>query len=215
MSRKAFPEPAGSAFQKGAAKAESLSQWYLYWRFIVAALTRQGQIGAIVPSQRFLVRQMISPISAEYRGRIVELGAGNGALTVQLAAKCRKAKVLACEINPGLARDVRSRLVTAGLDQRVQVVTEPAEQVLSRIEAGPSQARPDFVVSGIPLGNMMKGRAEALIECIHRALGPGGMYIQFQYSLLDRKKVKTRFAMMRTVPVLFNFPPAVVYYARK
>ena len=40
------------------------------------------------------------------------------------------------------------------------------------------------------------------------------MYIQFQYSLMDRKKIQKRFASLRTVPVLLNFPPAVVYYAR-
>jgi len=50
---------------------------------------------------------------------------------------------------------------------------------------------------------------------IHQTLGEGGMFIQFQHSLLDRKKIRTRFPNLRTVPVLLNFPPAVVYYARR
>ena len=41
------------------------------------------------------------------------------------------------------------------------------------------------------------------------------MYIQFQYSLLDRKRVRSRFKLLRTVPVLLNIPPAVVYYAQR
>jgi phospholipid N-methyltransferase len=55
----------------------------------------------------------------------------------------------------------------------------------------------------------------ALINHISGALAPGGWYIQFKYSLLDRKKIKGQFARLRTVPVLLNLPPAVVYYARK
>ena len=41
------------------------------------------------------------------------------------------------------------------------------------------------------------------------------MYIQFQHSLLDRKKIRTRFSNLCTNPVFLNFPPAVVYYARR
>jgi phospholipid N-methyltransferase len=55
----------------------------------------------------------------------------------------------------------------------------------------------------------------AIIDAVNRALVPGGMYIQFQYSLLDRKRIRTRFQSLRTVPALLNFPPAVVYYAQK
>jgi phospholipid N-methyltransferase len=54
-----------------------------------------------------------------------------------------------------------------------------------------------------------------LVGAISRALAPGGMYIQFQYSLIDRKKIKANFSRLTTVPVLLNFPPAVVYYAQK
>jgi len=73
----------------------------------------------------------------------------------------------------------------------------------------------DYVLSGIPLGNLPGERALALIDAISRVINRGGMYIQFQYSLLDRKRIRTRFQSLRTVPALLNFPPAVVYYARR
>src|SRR4051794_38454285 len=59
----------------------------------------QQQVGAIVPSTRFLVDRMISPVPEDYRGQIIELGAGSGALTLRLAARCSQARILACEIN--------------------------------------------------------------------------------------------------------------------
>ena len=177
-------------------------------------MVKHGQTGGIVPSQRFLIAKMIAPVPETYRGQVIELGAGTGALTLQLAARCPEARILACEINPTLARDIRGNLAAAGLSSRVELFTGSAEHLLSELGKGGVE-KPDFIISGIPLGNLGREKALALIDTIHQTLGVGGLYIQFQHSLLDRKKIITRFPNLRTVPVLLNFPPAVVYYARR
>jgi len=175
-------------------------------------LAKQGQTGGIVPSQRFLIAKMIAPVPETYRGLVLELGAGNGALTLRLAAKCPHARILACEINPTLARDHERNLAAAGFNDRVELFTGAAEDLLSGIR---KKQKSDFILSGIPLGNLGRQKALALIDAIRQALALGGMYIQFQHSLLDRRKIKTRFPDLRTVPAFLNFPPAFVYYARK
>jgi phospholipid N-methyltransferase len=185
-----------------------------YLHFIWAALVNQAQMGAIIPSQRFLIEKMIAPIPEDYRGQIVELGAGSGALTLRLAARCPKARILACEINPALARDLEQSVVKAGLNGRVMVISDSAEHLLSEIDRRGSK-KPDYVISGIPLGNLPKKQVVPLVEAISRTLADGGMYIQFQHSLIDRKKIQARIPKMRTVPAFLNFPPAFVYYARK
>jgi phospholipid N-methyltransferase len=185
-----------------------------YWRFLLAGVINCVQTGAVVPSQRFLVSRMITPVPTDYQGQIVELGSGTGALTLRLAARCPQARILACEINPVLAQDFESRLTASEYASRVEVIAESAECVLSRLRRnGPH--RPDFIISGIPLGNLDRESALALIRSIHRTLAYGGLYIQFQHSILDRKKIKNTFSKLRTVPVFLNFPPAVIYYARK
>ena len=183
-------------------------------RFFWAGLSRHGQTGGIVPSQRFLIEKMIAPVPVNYPGLVVELGAGTGVLTVRLATRCCKARIIACEINPVLARDTEALLANAGVDGNVRVANEPAEALLSRLSARP-KGRPDFIISGIPLGNLRRDAALELIDAIHGALPDGGLYIQFQYSFLDREKVRSRFRHLTTVPALLNFPPAFVYYARK
>jgi phospholipid N-methyltransferase len=157
---------------------------------------------------------MIAPVPETYSGRIIELGAGNGALTLRLAARCPEARILACEINPALARVNRHNLDKAGINGRVQVVPDSAEHMLSEMDRR-GMGKVDYVLSGIPLGNLRSDRVFTIIEAVSRALVPGGLYIQFQYSLMDRKKIRTRFQRVRTVPVVLNFPPAVVYYAQK
>jgi phospholipid N-methyltransferase len=185
-----------------------------YLHFMFAALVKFRQTGAIVPSQRFLIEKMIAPVPESYAGRIIELGAGSGALTSRLAAKCPEARILACEINPALARVNRHHLDMAGINGQVQVIPDSAEHLLSEMDRR-GMGKVDFVLSGIPLGNLRRDRVLALIDIISKALVPGGMYIQFQYSLMDRKQIRTRFKILHTVPVLLNIPPAVVYYAQK
>lgn len=182
--------------------------------FMCAALAKLRQTGAIVPSQRFLIEKMIAPVPETYSGRIIELGAGNGALTLRLAARCPEAQILACEINPTLARVNRHNLDMAGINGRVQVIPDAAEHLLSEMDRR-GHDKADFVLSGIPLGNLPGDQTQALIDAISGALGPGGMFVQFQYSLMDRKRIRSRFKSLRTVPVLLNIPPAVVYYAQK
>jgi phospholipid N-methyltransferase len=185
-----------------------------YLNFLKAGVVKLGQTGSLVPSQRFLIAKMIAPIPKTYRGQILELGAGSGALTMRLAAKCPEAQIRACEINPILAQDCKNNLTRAGHNGRVEVVLASAECLLSEM-CRQGVNKPDFIISGIPLGTLGGERARTLLDAIRRTLGEGGMYIQFQHSLLDRKKIRARFPNSRSVPAFLNFPPAFVYYAQR
>ena len=187
---------------------------FSYWRFLLAGLMNQSQMGAVVPSQRFLIDRMISPVPTDYCGEILELGAGNGALTVRLAARCPKARIVACEINPVLAQDLRARMEAVKLSRRVEVISDSAEHFLLQLRRRGGLGL-DFVISGIPLAHLTREQVFGLAGSIQDGLAPGGLYIQFQHSLIDRKNIKATFSRLRTVPVFLNFPPAVVYYARK
>ncbi len=185
-----------------------------YLHFACTALIKIRQTGAIIPSQRVLIEKMISPVPRDYSGQIIELGAGNGALTLRLADRCPRARIVACEINPALARETRRNLDMAGINGRVQVVSDAAEHLLSElVRRGNDKA--DFILSGIPLGNLRRDCTLNLVNKISRGLTKGGLYVQFQYSLVDRKTIRSQFSHLRTVPVALNFPPAVVYYATK
>ena len=147
-----------------------------YFHFIFAGLVKFKQTGAIVPSQRFLVTRMIARVPESYCGDIFELGAGNGALTLRLAARCPEARIIACEINPALAHSTRENLRTAGFNGRVRVVSDAAEHVLSE-RARTGRDKVEYIISGIPLGNLGRKETLRLVDLIARALRPGRMCI--------------------------------------
>lgn len=185
-----------------------------HWQFIWAGLSRQRQTGGIYPSQRFLVRKMISPVPEQYGGQVIELGAGTGAVTVRLLARCPKARVLAWEINPVLLREAERNVAAAGFTGRVEFVNASALELRGEVRRRGLEA-PDFVVSGVPLANLGSENSTSLIDDVHAVLGEGGMYVQFQHSTTHKRRISERFRSLRTVPVLLNLPPAVVYYASK
>jgi phospholipid N-methyltransferase len=185
-----------------------------YWNFLVAGLLKSEQTGAVVPSQRFLIEKMIAPVPRSYRGEIIELGPGTGALTRRLARRCPQTRILACEINPDFARDCARALAVDGFSKQVRVVCDSAEHMLAE-RARKRLPRPEFVISGIPLGTLDRKRVQALVGCIHESLAEGGQYIQFQYSLLDKNNIRSKFPNLNVRTAFLNFPPAFVYYARK
>ena len=182
--------------------------------FVWAALVRQRQTGGLVPSQRFLIKKMISPVPPDYRGVLLELGAGIGALTLRLAERCREARIVAWEINATLAQQARRNLDEAGVGRRVELINGSAEDLIQDMRRrGIPPA--DYVISGVPLANLGRARSDNLIGSAFEALGSGGMYVQFQHSTHHQEAIKARFGALRTATVLLNIPPAVVYYATR
>ena len=185
-----------------------------YLHFFWAGLVRHSQTGSFLPSQRFLIDAMIAPVPRHFMGDIVELGTGTAPLTLRLTAKCPKARLHCCEINPVLAHDARQNLAAAGVNGNVHVHTMSAQELLSEIDKR-ALAKPEFVISGLPLGNLGKKTVLEVLRASRDALASNGVFVQIQHFLVDWKNVQSVFREVRIVPVLRNLPPVFVYYARK
>ena len=183
-----------------------------YLHFFWAGLFKHSQTGSFFPSQKALAEAMIAPIPCGYDGLILELGSGTGSLTVRLAARCRRAKIMACELNPILAEDTRRNLDRAGVNGQVQVRARSAQEILADLKNGGGH-RPGYIISALPLGNLSKKAVAEILQMISRALPENGVFVQAQHFLVNLKDVRRTFRTVRTVPILRNFPPVFVYYA--
>jgi phospholipid N-methyltransferase len=185
-----------------------------YWHFFWAGITKQLQTGTVLPCQGFVLHAMAAPIPETYDGVVLELGAGIGSLTVRLAERCPRARILACEINPVLAEDARRNLVRAGINGNVQVLSTSAEQLVADLNQK-STPKPGYIVSGLPLGNLGRKTVTGLLQAIRELLPPDGMFIQVQHFLFDRKRIQAFFPNLRIAWVMLNVLPIFVFYAQK
>src|SRR5437016_9563421 len=76
-------------------------------------------LGSIVPSSRFLIRQLLQPIDWARADLIVEYGPGVGSITAEVLRQMRPdATLIAIEMNPDFVQYLRSSFT----DKRLRVV---------------------------------------------------------------------------------------------
>ena len=107
-------------------------------------------LGSIVPSSRFLIKQLLEPINWGRARVIVEYGPGVGGITTEVLRHMRPdASLIAIEMNPDFVR----YLGEAISDKRLKVVQGSAadvDEILRRF----GSVRADYIISGIPFSTI-------------------------------------------------------------
>jgi phospholipid N-methyltransferase len=145
-------------------------------------------LGSIVPSSRFLIKQLLEPINWARARVIVEYGPGVGGITAEALRRMRADAVLiAIETNPDFVRYLRSSIS----DPRLKVVEASAvsvDEILRRF----GHLRADYIISGIPFSNIPAPLRERILRRTHDVLEPGGAFLVYQFStrvLEDLKRI--------------------------
>jgi phospholipid N-methyltransferase len=145
-------------------------------------------LGSIIPSSRFLIKQLLQPINWNRARVIVEYGPGVGNITGEVLRHMRAdAALIAIEMNP----DFVSYLQGSIADPRLRVVQGSAadvEEILRRAGCG----RADYIISGIPFSTIPAPVREAILQKTRDVLEPGGAFLVYQFStrvLQDLKRI--------------------------
>jgi len=135
-------------------------------------------LGSIVPSSRFLIRQLLEPINFHRARVIIEYGPGVGGITAELLKRMRSdATLIAIEMNP----DFVSYLRRSMRDPRLQVVegsAESVEEILRRF----GHTHADYIISGIPFSTIPPAQRERILRKTCAALAPGGAFLVYQFT---------------------------------
>jgi len=170
-------------------------------------------LGSIVPSSRFLIKQLLEPINWGRARVIVEYGPGVGTITAEVLRQLRSdATLIAIEMNPDFVRYLSSALN----DRRLRVVAGSAEQV-DEILRRFGFTRADYIISGIPFSTIPAPVREQILRKTCDVLEPGGAFLVYQFStrvLQDLKRVfgyvGRRFQPLNVLPAhLFICQPAI------
>lgn len=173
-------------------------------RFLLAFLAHPRQVGAVLPTSRAAVRDMLDMADVPGAQLVVELGAGTGTATGEILARLKPgARLVALEIDPRLAKLLEERYP----DPRLQVVCDSAEH-LDDFLAG---ERADVVVSMLPFTSLDRGLRRRILDVLPRAVSPSGALLVIQYSPLLQGELQRRFRAVRRRICIWNVPPAFLF----
>lgn len=186
--------------------------------FLKQFICHPGKVGAVLPSSKFLAREMVLHADIAHAQVIAEFGAGTGVFTEEiLHTKPEEALFIAIEQNPQLAAILRSRLPKA-------IIKEDSAVNLPQMLHEHHAQQVDSIVCGLPWAAFSEELQDTLLGAAFDSLKPGGHFCTFAYLqglLLPAgqrfaKKIRNRFSEVRKSPVVWkNVPPAFVYICRK
>lgn len=135
-------------------------------------------LGSIIPSSRFLIKQVLEPVDWSRARVIVEYGPGVGSITSHILRRLRPdGHVVAIETN----RDFVRFLGAAMPDPRLHVVQGSAadvQEILERLGLPGAS----YIISGIPFSTMPDGLRTDIVRKTRAALEPGGAFLVYQFS---------------------------------
>jgi len=173
-------------------------------RFLRAFVANPRQVGAILPTSRWAVRDMLDLADVPGADLVVELGAGTGVSTGDVLERMhRSARLVAVEIDPRLARLLQERYT----DPRLEVVCGSAEHVEEHL-GGVSA---DVVVCALPFTSLDPVTRRRVLDVLPRVLAPSGVAVVIQYSPLILPELRRLFPVVRQRLSPRNVPPAFLF----
>ena len=174
-------------------------------RFFAAFVAHPRQMGAVLPTSRTAVRDMLDLADVPAADLVVELGAGTGVQTGEILARLRPgARLVAVEIDAKLSALLEKRY--AG-DDRLQVVTDSAENVAAYLDG----RRADVLVSAIPFTSLDGKLRQRILDALPALLAPQGVLVLIQYTPLLMGELRKRFRSVRWRITPWNVPPAFLF----
>jgi phospholipid N-methyltransferase len=173
-------------------------------RFFRSFLANPRQVGAILPTSRRAVRDMLDMADFAQARCVVELGAGTGVYTEEILPRLRPdARFLAFEVDPELVATLDGRFE----DPRVQVINDSAENVGNYLDG----TKVDIIVSGLPFTSLPETVKRNIFEQIKQVLAPEGVMVAIQYSTMVQRDLRRIFASVRRRVSPLNVPPAFLF----
>ena len=167
-------------------------------------------LGSIVPSSRFLIRQLLKPVDWSQARVIVEYGPGVGVITAEVLRRMRPdALLIAIETNPDFVSYLRDSIK----DERLRLVEGSAESV-DEILRQYGQSNASYVISGIPFSTIPAPVRERILLKTCEVLKPGGSFLVYQFSSRVLEDLQRIFRYVQRQFEPLNVLPAHLFFCQ-
>ena len=150
-------------------------------RFLIEALRRRKEVGAIAASGRHLAHAITSPIGSNgHADRVLEVGAGMGAFTHDILHRLGpggQADIV--ELNPRFCAKLRVDVVEPWARQNRD---RSAKVIEGCIEDASLEPNYTTIVCGLPFNSFPPSVAERILQQLIGLLAPSGTLAYFEYA---------------------------------
>lgn len=167
-------------------------------------LIHPRQVGAIWPTSRRAVNDLLDLANFSDARTVVEFGTGTGVYTREVLNRLRTdGRFLSFELDPDLASAVSARLS----DPRMRMINDSAEHAARYLEG----EKADILVSSVPFTSLPPDVRDGLMRTAREVLKPGGRMLVLQYSNTVSADLDRFFGPVRRKISPVNFPPAFLF----
>jgi len=164
-------------------------------------------VGALAPSSKYLVHKMLKPINFNQNQKILELGPGTGVITKKILQNLNpSSELISIELNEKFCEQLKNLE-----SENFTVLKANAENIQMLFQENSF----DYIISGLPLALFKKQQVSNILNGCFNILKAEGKFIQFQYSLTNKKTLHRHFDSVEVSLATVNLPPAVVYTCGK
>ncbi len=172
--------------------------------FLRSMISHPRRVGAVWPTSRWAVRDLLDMGDLSKARTVVEFGVGTGVYTGEILERLGPdAAFLAFEIDPDLASAAAERLE----DPRLRIINDSAEHVENYLEG----AKADYIISSVPFTSLPADVRHSLLGAARNALAPDGQMLVLQYSTTVLPDLQRTFGTIRRRLSPLNIPPAFLF----
>ncbi|SFD23715.1 class I SAM-dependent methyltransferase [Clostridium uliginosum] len=175
--------------------------------FFLQYIKKPRNIGAILPSTKYLGNKMIEDIDFKHTKCIIEYGPGTGVFTKKLLQNRDKNTIIMIfECNYEFYNLLKDKFK---LEENLFIIHDSCENVdkyLIRYEVNCV----DYVISGLPFASLPEQVSDEILKKTKSILKKDGKFITFQYTLLKTKLIKKYFKNIDLKREFRNVPPAYI-----
>jgi phospholipid N-methyltransferase len=159
--------------------------------------------GALAFSSKALVNKMLSYTDIEHAKLIVELGGGDGSITLGIIERLSsEGQLLVFEINESFCNSMRKQFT----QPNIKIICDSAEN-MDKYLGG---RKADYIVSSLPFIILPKDVTDEILTKSRDSLAPKGKMVIMTYSFHLKKLFRRFFSHLEVKFTFRNLPPAFV-----